>query len=96
MITELDFATSAGYVDTEENRAAEYEKMAECHRAIFEKLQELNAEDGITIGGITVWGVVESTSWLHIQVSDRVQCPLLFDGDYQAKPAFWAYFDDLG
>ena len=46
-----------------------------------------------------MWGVIEPNSWLHSQsnvgggADGSKQCPLLFDGKYKAKPAYWAYVD---
>ena len=36
---------------------------------------------------VTFWGVYDKTSWLNRM---RSNYPLLFNGKYQPKPAFWA------
>ena len=63
-------------------------------------MKKLNAEDGITVSGITIWGVIDTYSWLQQQsnvgggaTGTILQCPLLFDGNYKAKPAFYAFTD---
>ena len=100
MITELDFQTHTGYKGTAEEKAAELTKMAYCHKQIFDIYKKLNAEKGITCGGIVTWGIIEPNSWLHWHANvgggadgKTKQCPLLFDGNYQVKPAYWAYVD---
>jgi endo-1,4-beta-xylanase len=40
---------------------------------------------------VTLWGVYDKTSWLNYwPVRGRTSYPLLFDRNYQAKPAFYA------
>jgi len=50
---------------------------------------------------MTFWGVIDTTSWLQTRNSvggaadgSVMQYPLLFDGDYKVKPAFWAFADE--
>ena len=97
-LTELDFKASSTYDGTAATKESEYTKMAYCHKNLYEAIKALKKE-GANVSGITVWGVIEPNSWLHSQ-SDlggrRIgtkQCPLLFDGNYKAKPAYWAYVD---
>ena len=97
-LTELDFKASSTYDGTAATRESEYTKMAYCHKNLYEAIKALKAE-GANVSGITVWGVIEPNSWLHSQsnlgggASGSAQCPLLFDGNYKAKPAYWAYVD---
>jgi endo-1,4-beta-xylanase len=43
------------------------------------------------IGRVTFWGVYDGTSWLnYMPVRGRTNYPLLFDRNYQPKPAFYA------
>ena len=96
-LTELDFKASSTYDGTAATKESEYTKMAYCHKNLYEAIKALKAE-GANVSGITVWGVIEPNSWLHSQsdlgggASGSAQCPLLFDGNYKAKPA-WAYVD---
>ena len=100
MLTELDVKASPMFDGTEEKLPEEYERQADYYKAIYEKLKELNKEDGITVSGITLWGVIDTYSWLQ-QMSnvgggangESLQCPLLFDGDYKAKPAFYVFVE---
>ncbi len=97
-LTELDFKASSTYDGTAATRESEYTKMAYCHKNLYEAIKALK-EEGANVSGITVWGVIEPNSWLHSQsnlgggASGSAQCPLLFDGNYKAKPAYWAYMD---
>ena len=97
-LTELDFKASSTYDGTAATRKSEYTKMAYCHKNLYEAIKALK-EEGANVSGITVWGVIEPNSWLHSQsnlgggASGSAQCPLLFDGNYKAKPAYWAYVD---
>lgn len=97
-LTELDFKASSTYDGTAAAKESEYTKMAYCHKNLYEAIKALKAE-GTNVSGITVWGVIEPNSWLHSQsnvgggANGSAQCPLLFDGNYKAKPAYWAYVD---
>ncbi|MCM1569160.1 MAG: endo-1,4-beta-xylanase [Roseburia sp.] len=96
-LTELDFKAGSSYDGTEATREAEYVAQARNYQAIFETCQKL-VQEGIQVDGITFWGTVDKYSWLQSR-SDvgggadgvRTQCPLMFDDDYKAKPAFWAF-----
>ena len=97
-LTELDFKASSTYDGTAATKESEYTKMAYCHKNLYEAIKALKAE-GANVSGLTVWGGIEPNSWLHSQsnlgggASGSAQCPLLFDGNYKAKPAYWAYVD---
>ena len=97
-LTELDFKASSTYDGTAATKESEYTKMAYCHKNLYEAIKALKTE-GTIVSGLTVWGVIEPNSWLHSQsnvgggANGSAQCPLLFDGNYKAKPAYWAYVD---
>ncbi len=97
-LTELDFKASSTYDGTAATKESEYTKMAYCHKNLYEAIKALK-DEGTNVSGITVWGVIEPNSWLHSQsnvgggANGSAQCPLLFDGNYKAKPAYWAYVD---
>lgn len=99
-ITELDLKASSNYDGTDTTQSDEYTKQAYRYKALYESIIKLNAEDGINVSGITMWGSIDTYSWLQ-NVSNvgggadgnQKHCPLLFDGNYQAKPAFWAFVD---
>lgn len=97
-LTELDFKASSTYDGSAAAKESEYTKIAYCHKNLFEAIKGLN-ESGSKVSGLTVWGVIEPNSWLQSSsnvgggANGSAQCPLLFDGNYKAKPAFWAYVD---
>lgn len=99
-ITEWDVKVSSAFINTEKGIEQEYIRQAEYYHSFYEMIQSLRAE-GINITGMTFWGVTDPNSWL--QTANGVgggsdgkltQYPLLFDGGYQAKPAFWAFADN--
>lgn len=98
-ITELDMKASDSYDGTEVTREAEFLKEGYRYEELFDTVKNLR-DEGVNITNITVWGVVDKNSWLQTfhsvgGASDGIQkqCPLLFDDDYQVKPAYWAFVD---
>ncbi len=50
-----------------------------------------------TVDRVTFWGVTDKTSWLNDwPVRGRTSYPLLFDRNYQPKPAFFAVLNTAG
>lgn len=97
-ITELDLKSSTDYdgVATEE----EYQKQAYVFKSLYDTVIRLKNEENIPITAIVFWGTDDGHSWLQDANSvggsadgTRAQCPLLFDADYEKKPAFWAFVD---
>ena len=86
MITELDVKPSMFYDGSEEKLGEEYLRQGRYYLDIYETMKKLKNE-GITVGGITFWGTTDSYTWLP------GKRPLLFDEDYRAKPAYWAFAD---
>jgi endo-1,4-beta-xylanase len=63
------------------------QKLADRYAVLFSTL--LKHKD--TVKRVTFWGVYDKTSWLNnYPVGGRTNYPLLFDRDYQPKPAFFA------
>lgn len=99
-VTELDLGASGFYDGTDATREAEFSTQAYRYKEFYDTVKGLCAE-GVNITNITFWGVVDKYSWLQTANSvgggsdgTKKQCPLLFDDDYQIKPAFWAFADD--
>ncbi len=97
-ITELDLKSSTDYdgVATEE----EYQKQAYVFKSLYDTVIRLKNEENIPITAIVFWGTDDGHSWLQDANSvggsadgTRAQCPLLFDAEYEKKPAFWAFVD---
>ena len=87
MITELDVKTSMVYNGSDEGIPEEYERQAKYYTQIYDELKKLRSE-GVAFDGITFWGVTDNYSWL---CRDHKYFPLLFDKDYNAKPAFYSF-----
>lgn len=77
-ITELD-------VNVKDNSNATQLALAERYRSLMECIVNCK-NDGCNITAVVFWGITDSTSWIG-------GYPLLFDDDYQAKPAFYAVLD---
>ena len=98
-LTELDFEGGKDYDGTNASVKKVYEKNAARYGELYEAVKTLKKE-GVNFTGMTVWGVIDSNSWLWNASfvgggsnGKNYQAPLLFDGNYQAKPAFWAIVD---
>lgn len=83
-VTEMEIAFG-GRVTTQEelaNRYAEYFTM-------FLNNRKLPGKNGIS--GITLWGTRDEVSWIRNNKDNmnKVQRPLLFEKDYECKPAFF-------
>lgn len=65
------------------------EQQAERYREFFDMFREHSDK----ISSVTTWGIVDSNTWLSEFDSGRKDFPLLFDGNQQPKPAFWAVVD---
>lgn len=99
-LTELDLKASNDYDGTAATYDSEKTKQAYRYKEIYDVMREVDAMDGIDVNGITVWGVIDGNSWLQSSNSvggasdgSKRLLPLLFDDDYKAKPAFWAFVD---
>lgn len=74
-ITELDISEKS-------NDYADQLALAERYQEVFKMYKELK-DSGTNISAVVLWGITDSTSWIG-------GYPLLFDKDYQAKPAYYA------
>jgi len=100
MVTEVDFKSSSEYDGTEATLQGEYARQAYRYKMLYDSLKKVNESGKAEVGGFIVWGVIDGNSWLQAYtgvgggVTDgSPQCPLLFDDDLKAKPAFWAIVD---
>ncbi len=76
-ITELDATTNTNPTDESFTAQAEY------YKGIMDSIYA--HKDNIS--AVVIWGVTDDASWR----ADR--CPLLFDGEYKAKPAFYSIIE---
>ena len=96
-ITEWDLSASDDYDGSDEQKEIEYEKQRKTYNLMYYALQSAK-KSGINISGITFWGTIDTYSWLQFRSNvgggskkEHSQCPLLFDGNYEPKPAFWVF-----
>ena len=99
-ITELDLKASEGYDGSPEDKKEEYAKQAVRYADIYRVLQEANAGGKSVVTGIVFWGVADHYSWLQFfsnvgggSREAHPQCPLLFDENYEPKPAYYVFAD---
>lgn len=97
-ITEFDLKASEGYDGSAEAKQEEYKKQATRYQVLYTVLKNLNQQEDIQITGITFWGTVDHYSWLQSRSDvgggsngNLPQCPLLFDDNYEPKPAFYVF-----
>lgn len=98
-LTEFDIKASMYFDGTDATKDDEYTRQAHRYKELYEAMKQLKSE-GINVGGMTVWGVIDGNSWLQSNAGvgggadgTQTQCPLLFDDDYHVKPCFWAIVD---
>ena len=60
-----------------------------CYRDIFDVLKR-HAD---SIGSVTFWGIADDNTWLKTFPIRRLNLPLLFDEQLQAKYAYWGVVD---
>ena len=80
-VTELDITTS----DKSETGLKEQAKR---YREILDSIVSVK-KDGANVSAVVVWGMSDANSWR----GDRV--PLIFDGDFKAKPAYYSLIEGL-
>ena len=97
-ITEWDMRASDGFDGSEESLAEEYEKQRKVYNLEYYALKAAQNAGDANITGITFWGTIDPYSWLQTfsgvgggNTTGLSQCPLLFDGNYQPKPAFFVF-----
>jgi endo-1,4-beta-xylanase len=94
IITEMDISI---YSSPDEPRRAVTNdillRQAQRYRDIFTMFRE-QADRGNLSDMVIIWGTTDNMSWKNnYPVPGRTDAPLLFDGRFQAKPAFWALVD---
>lgn len=79
-LTEIDIKNT-------DNSTYGLERQATRYQQFINKIADLKKE-GLNITSVVFWGVTDTTSWLG-------GYPLLFDGEYKAKPAFYSIIKDV-
>ena len=97
-ITEWDMRASDTFDGSEASLAEEYEKQRKIYNLEYYALKAAQNAGDANITGITFWGTIDPYSWLQSRsnvgggnTTGLSQCPLLFDGAYQPKPAFFVF-----
>ena len=87
-VTELEIAFG-GRLISQEQLAERYAKYFQ----LFLKYRKTEGRNGIS--GVTLWGTKDEVSWIRNNKDDmnRQQRPLLFEKDYECKPAFFSVLE---
>lgn len=59
----------------------------------YQELFEVFERQAPNIGSVTFWGLADDHTWLKTWPVTRLNAPLLFDEDLQAKHAYWGVID---
>ena len=102
-LTELDITASSDYDGSAEAKDEENEKLRKRYNVLYYTLKSLKNTQNIDITGITFWGTADHYSWLQSRsnvgggnTSGLPQMPLLFDENYEPKPAFFVFAQTTG
>lgn len=92
-ITELDVSiyTSGSDAYLTEADVPENVLITQGHR--FKELFEMFRRQSDNIGSITFWGIADDHTWLTNRPITRVDLPMMFDQQLQAKYAYWGVVD---
>ena len=84
-VTEMEIAFG-GQLTSQEILAQRYADYFE----MFLRNRKQSGKNGIS--GITLWGTRDEVSWIrnNKDAMNKEQRPLLFEKDYECKPAFWS------
>ncbi len=89
-ITELDISvytdSTSSYSTVPDSIIAE---QGYRYRDYFQAFRQLKGK----ISSVTLWGIADDDTWLDSFPINRLDLPLLFDTNLQAKPAYWGVVD---
>ncbi|ETK32345.1 endo-1,4-beta-xylanase [Microbispora sp. ATCC PTA-5024] len=89
-VTELDVSVYTDFVSMYDTVPAEVLALQGYrYKELFDVFRRHRSQ----ISSVTVWGVSDDVSWLRSFPITRVNAPLPFDDDLQAKPAYWGVVD---
>ncbi|MDX3106610.1 endo-1,4-beta-xylanase [Nonomuraea angiospora] len=89
-ITELDVSVYTDFVSSYDTIPPEL-LAQQGHR--YKELFDVFRRQAANLSSVTVWGESDDVSWLRSWPIARLNAPLLFDDDLQAKPAYWGVVD---
>lgn len=89
-ITELDVSVYPDFVSTYDEVPAEMlAEQGYRYKELFDVFRRHKSQ----ISSVTVWGLADDDTWLSTFPITRLNAPLLFDDELQAKPAYWGVVD---
>lgn len=83
--TGLDVQVTELDATTSDTSEAGFETQAQYYSDIFDAIVKYSD----SVSAVVLWGVTDDTSWR------AAKCPLLFDAQFQAKPAFYSIIDGI-
>ncbi|MBQ8906103.1 MAG: endo-1,4-beta-xylanase [Ruminococcus sp.] len=83
--TGLDVQITELDATTSDTSEAGFETQAQYYSDIFDAIVKYSD----SVSAVVLWGVTDDTSWR------ATKCPLLFDAQFQAKPAFYSIIDGI-
>ncbi|WP_169949361.1 endo-1,4-beta-xylanase [Microbispora sp. H11081] len=89
-ITELDVSVYPDFVSTWDSIPAEV--LAE-QGYRYKELFDVFRRHQSRISSVTLWGLADDDTWLSTFPITRLNAPLPFDDELQAKPAYWGIVD---
>ncbi|MBN2118668.1 MAG: endo-1,4-beta-xylanase [Anaerolineales bacterium] len=89
-ITELDVSL---YTDDTSSYAAIPDELLVRQGHRYKDIFEVLKRHADSIGSVTFWGMADDHTWLKTFPTTRLNLPLLFDEQLQAKPAYWGIVD---
>ncbi|MEV0995838.1 endo-1,4-beta-xylanase [Nonomuraea sp. NPDC050202] len=89
-VTELDVSIYTDFVSSYDTIPPEL-LVQQGHR--YKELFDVFRRQAGRLSSVTVWGKSDDVSWLRSWPIPRLNAPLLFDDDLQAKPAYWGVVD---
>jgi endo-1,4-beta-xylanase len=89
-ITELDMSVYTNFIDSLTSVSPDLLALQGYrYRDVLDALRRQRSH----LGAVTIWGLGDDQTWLRGFPFPRLDDPLLFDDQLQAKPAFWGVVD---
>ncbi|MFI7632936.1 endo-1,4-beta-xylanase [Nonomuraea sp. NPDC049400] len=89
-VTELDVSIYTDFVSSYDTIPPEL-LVQQGHR--YKELFDVFRRQAAKLSSVTVWGESDDVSWLRSWPIPRLNAPLLFDDELQAKAAYWGVVD---